>query len=170
MDAIQAILTRRSIRKYTADPVSDEVVEKLLEAAMAAPSAGNQQSWHFIVIRGREILDEIPKLHPYAQMVREAPVAIVVCGDERSSKYKEYWPQDCAAATQNLLLATHAQGLGAVWCGVYPNEERMNPFRELLGIADGVYPFSLIAVGHPDEKKPPADRYDTSRVHADRWS
>ena len=170
MGAIEAMLTRRSIRKYTADTVSDEVVEKLLEAAMAAPSAGNQQPWHFIVIRDRAILDEIPKLHPYAQMVKEAPVAIVVCGDERSTKYKEYWPQDCAATTQNLLLAAHACGLGAVWCGVYPNEERVSPLRELLGTPDGVYPFSLIALGYPDEKKPPAGRYGTSRVHADRWT
>ncbi len=170
MDAIEAMLTRRSIRKYTADKVSDEVVEKLLEAAMAAPSAGDQQPWHFIVIRDRATLDKIPKLHPYAQMAKEAPVAIVVCADARLAKYKEYWPQDCAAATQNLLLAAHACGLGAVWCGVYPNEERMNPFRELLGIPEGVFPFSLIAVGHPDEKKPPVDRYDTLRVHVDRWT
>lgn len=170
MDAIEAMLTRRSIRKYTAEPVSEEAINGLLEAAMAAPSAGNQQPWHFIVIRDRALLDEIPKVHPYAQMVKEAPVAIVVCGDARSTKYKEYWPQDCAAATQNLLLAAHACGLGAVWCGVYPNEERMTPLRELLGIPDGVYPFSLIALGHADEKKPSADRYDTSRVHADRWT
>ena len=170
MEAIEAILTRRSIRKYTADKVSDEMVEKLLEAAMAAPSAGDQQPWHFIVIRDRATLDEIPRLHPYAQMVKEAPVAIVVCGDTRSVKYKAYWPQDCAAATQTLLLAAHACGLGAVWCGVYPKEERMHPFRELLGIPEGVFPFSLIAVGHPDEKKQPADRVDTSRVHVERWA
>ena len=169
MDTLEAISTRRSIRKYTADLIPDETLKTLLKAATAAPSAGNQQPWHFIVIHDREILDEIPKRHPYAQMAKEAPVAIVVCGDERSTKYKEYWPQDCAAATQNLLLAAHVCGLGAVWCGVYPNEERINPFRELLGIPDGVYPFSLIVLGHPDEKKPSADRYDPSRVHADRW-
>lgn len=169
MDAIEAILTRRSIRKYTQDPVSEETIEKLLEAAMAAPSAGNQQPWHFIVIRDREILDEIPKLHPYAQMVKEAPVAIVVCGDERSVKYKIYWPQDCAAATQNLLLAAHAQCLGAVWCGVYPNEERVSPLRELLHIPEYIFPFSLVAIGYPGEEKPSANRYDTSRAHTDRW-
>ena len=116
MDAIDALLTRRSIRKYTKEPVSDEAIKMLLEAAMAAPSAGDQQPWHFIVIRDRAILDEIPKLHPHAQMVKEAPVAIVVCGDERSVKYKDFWPQDCAAATQNLLLAAHAKnGSFATW-------------------------------------------------------
>ena len=170
MDATDALLTRRSIRKYTKEPVSDEAIKMLLEAAMAAPSAGNQQPWHFVVIRDREILDEIPKLHPYAQMVKEAPVAIVVCGDKRSVKYKDYWPQDCAAATQNLLLAAHANNLGAVWCGVYPNEERVRPLRELLGIPEGVLPFSLIAVGRPDEKQPRAERFDSTRVHANRWA
>jgi len=170
MDVTDLLLTRRSIRKYTKEPVSDEVIKMLLEVAMAAPSAGNQQPWHFIVIRDRAILDEIPKLHPYAQMVKEAPVAIVVCGDERSVKYKDYWPQDCAAATENLLLAAHANGLGGVWCGVYPTEERVRPLRELLNIPEGVFPFSLIAMGHPDEEKPPAERFDASRVHADRWA
>ncbi len=170
MDATDLLLTRRSIRKYTKEAVSDEAITMLLEAAMAAPSAGNQQPWHFVVIRDREILDEIPKLHPYAQMVKEAPVAIVVCGDERSVKYRAYWPQDCAAAAENLLLAAHANNLGAVWCGVYPNEERVRPLRELLGIPQGVFPFCLIAIGHPDEEKPPAERFDASRVHADRWT
>ena len=155
MDATDALLTRRSIRKYTKEPVSAEVIKMLLEAAMAAPSAGNQQPWHFVVIRDREILDEIPKLHPYAQMVKEAPVAIVVCGDKRSVKYKDYWPQDCAAATQNLLLAAHANNLGAVWCGVYPNEDRVDPLRELLGIPEGVLPFSLMRRSRPRSTSTP---------------
>jgi len=170
MDATDALLTRRSIRKYAKEPVSDEAIRALLEAAMAAPSAGNQQPWHFIVIRDRSVLDEIPRLHPHAQMVREAPVAVVVCGDSRAVKYEDYWPQDCAAATENLLLAAHANGLGAVWCGVYPIEERVNPLQRLLGLPEGVLPFSLIAMGHPDEEKPPAERFDASRVHSDRWS
>ncbi len=170
MDATETLLSRRSIRKYTTEPVSDEAIKSLLKAAMAAPSAGNQQPWHFVVIRDRAILDEIPKRHPYAQMVKDAPVAIVVCGDARSVKYKDYWPQDCAAASENLLLAAHANNLGAVWCGVYPNEDRVHPFRELLGIPDGVFPFALIALGHPDEEKPPGERFDASRVHANRWT
>ena len=103
-------------------------------------------------------------------MVKQAPVAIVVCGDERSMTHKDYWPQDCAAATENLLLAAHASGLGAVWCGVYPTEERVRPLREALDIPEGVFPFSLIAIGHPDEQKPSAERFDASRVHAERWT
>ena len=170
MDAMEAIHTRRSIRQYSTEPVSEEAIKELLKAAMAAPSAGNQQPWHFIVIRDRAILDEIPKLHPYTQMLTQAPLAIVVCGDKRALKHEGLWPQDCAAATQNLLLAAHAGGLGAVWCGVYPHEERVKPLQELLHIPEYAVPFSVVAIGHPDEQKPPVDRFDAARVHADRWT
>lgn len=166
---MEAILSRRSIRKYTAEPVADEVIQELLKAAMAAPSAGNEQPWHFIVIRDRRILDEIPRFHPYSQMLREAPVAILVCGDPRLQKYQGYWPLDCAAATENVLIAIQALGLGGVWLGVYPVEDRMNALRHLLGIPSEVVPFSLIPVGYPAETKPPAERFDPRRVHRDRW-
>jgi len=169
MDAMKAILSRRSIRSYTDKPVSDAVVRELLEAAMSAPSAGNEQPWHFIVITDRAILDEIPKIHPYAGMLAQAPVAIMVCGDQRLEKYAGYWVQDCAAATENLLLAAHAKGLGAVWLGVYPTEDRVKGLRKLMGVPDDVVPFSIISVGYPAEEKPPADRYDDARVHHDRW-
>ncbi|MGE5553389.1 MAG: nitroreductase family protein [Betaproteobacteria bacterium] len=166
---MEAILSRRSIRKYTAEPVPDEVIQELLKAAMAAPSAGNEQPWHFIVIRDRRILDEIPRFHPYSQMLREAPVAILVCGGPRLQKYQGYWPLDCAAATENVLIAIQALGLGGVWLGVYPVEDRMNALRHLLGIPSEVVPFSLIPVGYPAETKPPAERFDPRRVHRDRW-
>jgi len=169
MDAVEAMLTRRSIRKYRAEPVSEEAIDTLLRAAMAAPSAGNEQPWHFIVIRDRTVLDTIPSTHPYAQMAASAPLAIVVCGDERLAKYESFWVQDCAAATQNLLLAAHANGLGAVWCGVYPSEERVAAVRGLLAIPEQITPFSLIVLGHPDEEKGPADRFDGARVHRDRF-
>jgi len=169
MDAMKAILSRRSIRQYTAEPVSEALVKELLEAAMSAPSAGNEQPWHFIVIEDRKILDDIPTYHPYAQMLKSAPLAIMVCGDERLEKYPGYWVQDCAAATQNILIAAQAKGLGAVWLGVYPTEDRVRALKALLGIPTPVIPFSIIAVGNPDEQKDPADRYDPSRVRRDRW-
>jgi len=115
MDAIEAILTRRSIRRFRDEPVSDDLIETLLRAAMAAPSAGNQQPWHFVVIRDRETLDTTSTVHPYATMAAEAALAIVVCGDTTLEMHKGFWVQDCAAAIQNLLLAAHASGLGAVW-------------------------------------------------------
>lgn len=166
---MDVILTRRSIRKYTEMPVSAEIIGDILKAAMAAPSAGNQQPWHFILLSDREAMDKIPEFHPYSQMLKEAPMAILVCGDVNLDKYGGMWVQDCAAATQNILLAAHAKGLGAVWVGVYPSEERMLEMRKLLGIPENVTPFSIVPIGHPAEEKPAADRYDKTRVHFDKW-
>jgi len=169
MDALQAILSRRSIRQYTSDRVPDELVDEILHAAMSAPSAGNQQPWHFVIIREHQKLDAIPLFHPHADMVKSASVAILVCGDMRLDRNKGYWVQDCSAATQNLLLAVHAHGLGAVWVGVYPREDRVAEFRKLLQIPQEVTPFALVPVGYPAESKPPSNRYDSSRIHQDQW-
>ncbi len=169
MDAIEAILSRRSIRRYTPQAVSEQLIKELLEAAMSAPSAGNEQPWHFVVIKERGILDEIPKYHPYSQMVREASVAILVCCDLRLDRCDGMWVQDCSAATENLLIAVQAKGLGAVWLGVHPREERVTGLRKLLGIPEHVVPFSLIPIGYPAEHMPRANRYDGSRVHDNRW-
>jgi len=169
MDAMDAILSRRSIRRYTDQPVSDETIKELLEAAMSAPSAGNEQPWHFLVIRERQILNEIPKYHQYSQMLKDAPVAIMVCGDKRLQKYEGYWVQDCSAATENILIAAQAKGLGVVWLGVYPLEDRVAALRKLMGIPEQVIPFSLISIGYPAEQKPRAERYDESRIHQNMW-
>jgi nitroreductase len=169
MEAMDAILSRRSIRKYTEQPVPDDAIDELLKAAMSAPSAGNQQPWQFVVIRERGILDEIPKYHPYSAMLKEASVAILICGDLKSEKHKGYWVQDCSAATQNLLIAAQAKGLGAVWLGVYPRDDRVDGIRKVLGLPEHIVPLSLIPVGHKAEEKPPADRYDASRVHHNGW-
>jgi nitroreductase len=169
MDAMDAILTRRSIRKYTPQEISDEIVQKLLKAAMNAPSAGNQQPWHFIVIRSREILDEIPTFHQYAQMLKQAPLAIAVCGDLEKQIHEGYWLQDCSAATQNILLAAHALGLGAVWLGVHPRDNRIHGVQSLLKLPERILPLCLIAIGYPDEQKPPDDRFLPERVHYDKW-
>jgi len=169
MDAMDAILSRRSIRRYTSQMVSDELIKELLDAAMSAPSAGNEQPWHFVIIRDKNILNEIPKIHPYSQMLKEAPLAILVCGDETLQKYQGYWVQDCSAATENLLIAVNAKGLGAVWLGVYPIEDRVIGLRKLLGMPENVIPFSLLSIGYPAEQKPRANRYDETRVHQDKW-
>ena len=169
MDAMEAILSRRSIRRYTDQPVSEEVVEELLKAGMSAPSAGNQQPWQFIIITSRELLDEIPRLHPYASMLPQAKVAILVCGDIQAESFKGYWIQDCSAATENILIAAHAKGLGAVWLGIYPREERVKALQKLLKLPEHIVPLSLISIGYPAEKKPPANRFDSSRVHHNGW-
>ena len=157
MDAIEAILTRRSIRRYTSQGVPESAVRQVLEAAMSAPSAGNEQPWHFVVISDRRILDEIPGFHPYAEMLKEASVAILVCGDLRLEKYRDHWVQDCSAATQNILLAAHAMGLGAVWVGLYPSEDRVARIRKLVNLPSHVVPLCLVPIGYPAEQIPRAD-------------
>jgi nitroreductase len=123
MEAFEAILSRRSIRKYLPTPVSEHDIHQLLDAAMNAPSSSNGQPWHFVVVSDRKLLDEIPRFHAYSGMLKEAPLAVVVCGDTSLEKTKGVWVQDCSAATQNLLLAARALGLGSVWLGVYPLED-----------------------------------------------
>jgi nitroreductase len=169
MDALEAILTRRSIRKYTPEHVSSEQIEQLLGAAMSAPSAGNEQPWHFIVIRERTVLDEIPSVHPYSQMLHYANAAILVCADMELETHKGYFVQDCAAATQNILIAAKVIGLATVWLGVYPREDRVQGLRKILELPEHVIPFSLIPVGYPDESKPPSNRFDPTRIHHDIW-
>lgn len=170
MDVLEAIHTRRSIRKYTEQPVDDAAVRTLLEAAMAAPSAGNAQPWQFVVVRDRDLLARVSQLHPYIRMAERAPVGVLVCGDTRLEKHKGYWVVDCAAAAQNLLLAAHALGLGAVWTGIHPMLERQEAFAALFGCPQGVIPHSFIPVGHPAEQKDHDPRFKPERVHAERFS
>ncbi len=169
MDTMEAILTRRSVRSYTDKPVSDTVVKALLEAAMSAPSAGNQQSWQFICVTDRDILNSITRIHPYSGMLKQAPLAIVVCGDLDRERYPGYWVQDCSAATQNLLIAARAQGLGAVWLGVYPLEDRVEGLRKLFAMPGSIIPLAVVSIGYPTIAQGPADRYDGRRIHYNKW-
>jgi len=169
METIEAIMSRRSVRQFTTEPITQEQLDIILHAAMQAPSAGNGQPWHFIVIQDRKTLDQIPNIHPYAQMLKEAPLAILVCGDEAETRYKNYWMLDCSAATQNLLLATHAIGLGAVWLGIHPNEERIASIKKLIPSPDTVHPVSLVAIGHPREIPARVDRFRGDRIHYEHW-
>ncbi|NLO90349.1 MAG: nitroreductase family protein [Clostridia bacterium] len=166
---MEVIFQRRSIRRFTEEKVSDELVEKLLQAAMAAPSAGNQQPWEFIVIRDKLTFENIMQMHPYSTPLKEADVAIVVCGNTSREIYKGYWVQDCSAATQNILLEAQYLGLGAVWLGVYPVEERVLGLTNLLNLPQSVIPLSVIAIGYPAEQKGPVDRFDEAKVHYEKW-
>ena len=169
MEVIEAILTRRSIRKYSREKVTDNQIEIILKAAMYAPSAMNQQPWHFIVIDDRKKLNRIMEVHPYSNMLKEAGLAILVCGDERLQLSKGYWVVDCGAATQNLLLAAHGIGLGAVWLGVHPREERKSGIRKIFHLPDHVQPFSLISIGYPAEEKLFPQRFKPERIHKNTW-
>jgi len=165
-DLINTILSRRSLRRYTEEPVTEEEIKTLLEAAMAAPSASNRKPWHFIIITEREILNQLAEAHQHAKMLNEAPLCISVCGDPNVSRF---WVQDCSAATENILLAATALGLGAVWLGVHPRKERVKDVKEILGIPGAVTPLNLISIGHPAEEKDPRTQYDESRVHHEKW-
>jgi len=169
MELIDGIFTRRSIRRYTNKELSQNQIDTLLKAGMYAPSARNQQPWHFIVVSKRELLNAISEVHPYAQMLKEAQLAIIVCGDEKLELSKGYWVVDCSAATQNILLAAHGIGLGAVWLGLHPREERKKDIKNLIKLPDHVQPLSLISVGYPNEEKDDPQRFKPERIHYNTW-
>ncbi len=169
MDAKDVILTRRSIRKYTKQTIYDELIKELIESAVSAPSAGNQQPWQFIVIDDQEVLDETSEVLPNGKLLKDADKAILVCGDLNLETHKGYWLIDCSVATQNILLAAHAKGLGACWLGVYPRDERVKNLQKLFKTPEHVIPFSIVALGYPDEKSGKVDRYNDSIIHKNTW-
>jgi nitroreductase len=170
MDILELIKTRRSIRKFDSEKsISDELIHKILTAAMYAPSAGNQQVWHFVVIKDKTTFEQINEFHPFSSMLKQSGMAILVCGDSSIETKKGYWPIDCAAATQNMLLAAHGLGLGAVWLGIYPVPERQLGISKLLNLPEYIHPFSLIAFGFPAEEKKTPERFKPERIHSEKW-
>lgn len=163
------IMTRTSVRQYTDRPISADTLETLLKAGMAAPTAVNKQPWAFVVTTGRDALDSLATLQPRLQT---AAAAITVCGDMTRAiegDGRDFWVQDCSAATENILLAAHALGLGAVWTGVYPIAERVDDVSRTLALPDSVVPMCIIAVGYPLADQEPKDKWDPSKVHYQRW-
>ncbi len=163
---LDLIKKRRSIRKYTNEPVSDADVKVLLEAAMAAPSADNIQPWEFVVVREETLRRQLAETHPWSRMCASAPVVFVICGDERRSGH---WVEDTSATTENLLLAAAGLDLGAVWVGVYPQSGYEKHVRDVLGIPRQLRVLCLVPVGHPAESKPPHTKYNERKVHHDRY-
>jgi nitroreductase len=163
---LDLIKKRRSIRKYTAAPVSDEPVRKLLEAAMAAPSADNLQPWEFIVVQDANLRQKLARTHPWSDMCADAPVVFVVCAEEQRASH---WVEDASAATENLLLAAAGLDLGAVWVGVYPNAGNEEHVRQALDIPGKLRVLCLVPVGHPAESKEPGTKYEEGKVHYDGY-
>ena len=163
---LDLIKKRRSIRQYTGEPVSDADVKAMLEAAMAAPSANNVQPWEFVVVRDRDLRQQLAETHPWAAMCAQAPVVFVMCGQERQSNH---WLADVSAATENLLLAAAGLDLGAVWVGVYRNQQPEDHVRHALSIPRDLRVLCLVPVGHPAESKPPHTKYDEGKVHTDGY-
>lgn len=174
MEVFDAVLTRRSIRKFTDQPIDDETVHTLLTAAMAGPSAVNARPWSFLVVRDRETLARMAEANGRtATPLKEAALGVLVCGDlERAfERAPDYWIIDGAIAAQNMLLTAHSLGLGAVWLGTWPQEDKMERQRELLGLPDTVVPHSLLAFGYPAEDRSavPHKDYEESQVHWEHW-
>ncbi|MCW4049230.1 MAG: nitroreductase family protein [Candidatus Bathyarchaeota archaeon] len=168
MEALEAIMSRRSIRKYTDKKIPEETIKTLLEAAMNAPSAHNKQPWHFIVVDDRETLYKVPEFHNYSKMLEQASHAIVVLADTEIQN-TDFWIHDTSASTENILIAANALGLGAVWLGVHPHENLMSEVKKLFNVPENVTPLGIISLGYPAEEKPPRENYNEERVHRNKW-
>ena len=168
---IENIMTRTSIRQFTSEPVSKDTLDILVKAGMAAPSAVNKQPWEFVVITERSVLDSLMARHPYSNL-KTATAAIVVCGNMNETLEGEgqgYWIQDCSAATENILLAAHGLGLGAVWCGVYPSSERVEAVKSVLGMPEYITPLDIVTLGWPAQNPEPKDKWKPEKVHYQTW-
>jgi len=180
-DFLKVIHSRKSVRNYTGEPVRKKDLEDLLKAGMAAPSAVDRRPWKFIAVTEHEKLDQLSEASPFSRMLKKAGAAIVVCGLPMKSLVKmklvnlvsgvsnDYWVQDCSAATENILLAAEAKGLGAVWIGVYPVETKVAKLREILNIPEDIVPLNIISIGHPTGKEKPKDKFDPKNVHWEKW-
>lgn len=166
---MEDLMKRRSIRKYSNEPIEREVIDQILSAADAAPCARGLRSWHFVVIDDRSILDSIPNFHRYSKMILGAPLAILVCGDTSVEPNEGYWVQNCSAAAENILIAATSSGLGSVWLGVYPRKTRMDGILSLIELPEHIVPFSILVLGKSLEEKEPHGQYDPSRVHWNEW-
>ena len=164
--AIENIMTRTSIRQYKDQPVEQEKIDIMLKAAMAAPTAVNLQPWHFIVINDKETIGKLAGRQP-----TNAPLLIALCGDtnktmmpDGKTKLPDFWVQDVSAATQNLLLAAHALGLGAVWTGCYPAMDRVEEVSKVLNCPKNIIPLAVVRVGYPDESPEPKNKFKEENI------
>ena len=168
METIKTIMTRRSIRTWTTEPVTAEERKIILEAAMNAPSAADARPWHFVTMDDPEVIEQFTGLGG-TEMLNESTFMVLVCGDDSKEIYPGFWPQDCSCAAQNMQLVAHDMGLGCVWIAIYPLEERVEICRKILNIPNAITPFALLAMGVPNEVLSPETRYDERRVHTNAW-
>lgn len=169
---IEVILNRKSVRKYTESSIEKDKIELILRAGMAAPSACNVQPWDFVVVDDEKVLKELGENNPYAKMLLNCKLAIVVCGNLEKTmegEGQQFWIQDCSAATQNILLAAESLGIGAVWTAVYPSEDRMKSVSQILSLPNNIIPLNVIPMGYPSENQNPKDKYIENNIHLNRW-
>ena len=168
---IENIMTRTSIRQFTDQPIAKDTLDLIVKAGMAAPSAVNAQPWAFVVVTEKEVLDSLNVVKPWFNL-KTATAAVVVCGDLSKAMEgpgSEYWVQDCSAATENMLLAAHAYGLGAVWCGVYPIEETVAGVKRVLDLPENIIPLCVVTMGYPNENPEPKDKFKVENIHYQKW-
>ena len=169
MNVLDAIWTRRSIRSFTGELISEDDLKTILKAGFQAPSAHNRQAREYIVIKDKDVLGKIPTFHPYTKMLPEAKCGIVVCGNKEKQSEVGFLALDSAASIQNMLLAAHGLGLGAVWCGLYPIPELIEPITELLGLPEHIIPISMVVVGVKSKDGKSIDRYNEDNIHYEKW-
>jgi len=169
MEAYEALMTRRSIRKFEERSIDEKILKDILQAAMNAPSAHNRQPWEFILIDNKKILEEIPKLNKYAEMCKRSPLSILICGDLEKENLEGLLVQGCSAAIENILLAAHIKGIGSVWTGMYPKKNRIDGLRNILSLPSNILPIGLVVLGYPSEIKAKENRYDEKKIHRNGW-
>jgi nitroreductase len=170
MDLFDGLITRRSIRKYTGEKINEDKIIEIVKAGMFAPSANNTRPWHFIIVDNRELLNGIMEIHPYSKMLAEASHAILVCGDEKLQNGPGYYVLDCSAATQNILLAAHSMGFGAVWLGVEPKSDRKKAVKKIFGLPEHIQPVAIISVGVPVKvPKNVPSRFEPDKIRKNHW-
>ncbi len=167
---IDCIMTRASVRSYTDRQVDDSTVNKILRAGMAAPTAANQQPWHFVVITEQSLKDSITSAFEYTKMVEGCSFTVVVCGDMDNLFQGDipdggFWVEDCSAASENMLLAAHALGVGGVWCGIYPLKDREQRLRDILNLPTNLTPLNVMAFGYPAQPVTPKDKWMPAKIH-----
>ncbi len=170
--AITNIMTRVSVREFTGEKITDEQIDILLRAAMAAPSAINKQPWAFIVVKDEAVIKQLGEALPYSRCSNKPAIAIIPCGDLSKAIEGEmaaFWINDVSAATENILLAAHAMGLGAVWTGLHPDMNRAAMVQQMLGLPEHIIPLCVVPVGVPAEQPEVKDKYKAENIHYDRW-
>ncbi|MBQ3943488.1 MAG: nitroreductase family protein [Elusimicrobia bacterium] len=165
--AIENILSRKSVRKYSDKEIEQEKIDIILKCAMAAPSAMNKQPWEILVINDKEKLEKIAEILPNASYSKNSQVTIIVCGDKNVSE--KFWEQDCSAVSENILLAAESLGLGAVWCAVYPFDEKVEAVKNLFELPENIVPLNVIPMGYPETNEDAKEKYDSKKIHINGW-
>ena len=169
MDIQEALLSRRSIRKYKSQQISDENISSILKSAMYAPSAMNLQAWHFVVVNNKQVMVDILKAIPHAEMLQQAVASILVCGDTNVEKNEAWIVQNCSAATQNILLSAHGFGIGSCWIGIYGSDDTFKKIKSLFQLLDNIIPISLVSLGYPAEEIKTEERFAKEKIHINKW-